>query len=64
MVPSFPLVACESSVSVKENPDRKKIFIFESGPWDLLKKMCLFNLSVVGSLQRAFLINTLFKTSS
>ena len=27
MVPSFPLLSCESSVSVKENPDRKKIKI-------------------------------------
>ena len=26
MVPSLPLLSCESSVSVKENPDRKKIF--------------------------------------
>ena len=25
MVPSLPLLSCESSVSVKENPDRKKI---------------------------------------
>ena len=24
MVPSLPLLPCESSVSVKENPDRKK----------------------------------------
>ena len=24
MVPSLPLLSCESSVSVKENPDRKK----------------------------------------
>ena len=24
MVPSFPLLSCESSVSVKENPDKKK----------------------------------------
>ena len=26
MVPSLPLLLCESSVSVKENPDRKKKF--------------------------------------
>ena len=26
MVPSFPLLACESSVSAKENPDRKNIY--------------------------------------
>ena len=25
MVPSLPLLSCELSVSVKENPDRKKI---------------------------------------
>ena len=24
MVPTLPLLSCESSVSVKENPDRKK----------------------------------------
>ena len=24
MVPSLPLLSCKSSVSVKENPDRKK----------------------------------------
>ena len=24
MVPSLPLLSCESSLSVKENPDRKK----------------------------------------
>ena len=30
MVPSLPLLSCESSVSVKENPDRKKIYIFSS----------------------------------
>ena len=28
MVPSLPLLSCESSVSVKENPDRKKSFIY------------------------------------
>ena len=27
MVPSLPLLSCESSLSVKENPDRKKIYI-------------------------------------
>ena len=28
MVPSLPLLSCESSVSVKENPDRKYIYIY------------------------------------
>ena len=28
MVPSLPLLSCESSVSVKENPDRKKKYIY------------------------------------
>ena len=27
MVPSLPLLSCESSVSVKENPDRKKKYV-------------------------------------
>ena len=27
MVPSFPLLSCELSVTVKENPDRKKKFL-------------------------------------
>ena len=31
MVPSLPLLSCASSVSVKENPDRKKKR--EGGPW-------------------------------
>ena len=31
MVPSLPLLSCESSVSVKENPDRKKKSIWPSG---------------------------------
>ena len=31
MVPSLPLLSCESSVSVKENPDRKKEYI-ETSP--------------------------------
>ena len=26
MIPSLPLLSCESSVSVKENPGRKKFF--------------------------------------
>ena len=31
MVPSLPLLSCESSVSVKENPDRKKnFFLFDN----------------------------------
>ena len=29
MVLSLPLLSCESSVSVKENPDRKKKIIFK-----------------------------------
>ena len=28
MVPSLPLLSCESSVSVKKNPDRKKTFVY------------------------------------
>ena len=31
MVPSLPLQSCESSVSVKENPDRKKIHAIKYG---------------------------------
>ena len=31
MVPSFPLLSCESSVSVKENPDRKKNVLIANG---------------------------------
>ena len=27
MVPSLPLLSCESSVSVKENPDRQKNYL-------------------------------------
>ena len=30
MVSSLPLLPCELSVFVKENPDRKKIHIFDS----------------------------------
>ena len=32
MVPSLPRLACESSVSVKENPDRQKKKRFRSEP--------------------------------
>ena len=33
MVPSLPLLSCESSVSVKENPDRKEklYFVYSNG---------------------------------
>ena len=62
--PLFPCCPVSRQCLWKKTLIEKKIFIFESGPWDLLKKICLFNLSVVASLQRAFLINTLFKTSS
>ena len=47
MVPSLPLLSSESSVSVKENPDRKKkvtmIFIF----FIVLKRLVITKNSVV-----------------
>ena len=42
MVPSLPLLSCESSVSVKENPDRKKKKICNTlNDWS--NKVCIPN---------------------
>ena len=43
MVPSLPLLSCESSVSVKENPDGKKILAFKAVEFQIMSDGQTFN---------------------
>ena len=56
--PSLPLLSCESSVSVKENPDRKKKCFLQ---WILIGTEILFNLFMQGGNKK---LHTLKQTNS
>ena len=62
MVPSLPLLSCEWSVSVKENPDRKKMLMMQyKAVVELFQKL---HLQIYASQFMTSLIHTLLYLES